>query len=490
MTNSCRTGKHFDVSQPIQLHVTRCKDALAVRGWDRLAVEIEAQGPAEDLEARLEDTTLTVEARQSCTIRCPRNTMVKAERVDGYLSVSDLDQTVAVDTCRGPVLLRAIQGAASLRQVDGGLRAHSISGSLRVDQVRGDASLKSVQGLATLAEVSGTLRARRLGADLAAQGVGGDLRARGIAGSLEAGRVGGSLRAEAVGGQIAVDTVGGNARVRDLGGHLSLSKVGGNLRASILGAGMKVGRVGGNLHLNGPLAPDQSYEGHAGGNVTLRFPASASARLDLQARGRIRTDLPLTVESQDRNRLAGVLREGAAQVACTAGGSIRLSEWVGSEAEATGWVEELEGLAEQIEQQVDEALREVDFEAIGREVESRMARLQGRLESVDWERLGREAQRAAEAGIAQAQEAVQRVLSRMEARRDEYAARRATPSEVEGEAAAGEPKAAPAPEARPHAPAAPAGEPTDEERMAILRMVERGQITPDEGEMLLDALEE
>jgi len=162
-------------------------------------------------------------------------------------------------------------------------------------------------------------------------------------------------------------------------------------------------------------------------------------------------------------------------VSLTAGGNVHLKEWAGAEVEATEWVEELEGLAEEIERQVDEALREVDFEAIGREVEARMAWTQQKLESVDWERLGREAQQAAEAGIAQAQEAIQRALSRMEGWHDEYVVRK-------------EP-AAEAPSVEPVAPP-PAGEPTDEERMAILRMVERGQITPDEGEMLLDALEE
>lgn len=86
---------------------------------------------------------------------------------------------------------------------------------------------------------------------------------------------------------------------------------------------------------------------------------------------------------------------------------------------------------------------------------------------MDWERLGREAQRAAEAGIAQAQEAIQRVLRRLEAWRDEYAARKQAAAEAPSEATIA----------------------TDEERMAILRMVERGQITPDEGEMLLDALD-
>jgi len=123
---------------------------------------------------------------------------------------------------------------------------------------------------------------------------------------------------------------------------------------------------------------------------------------------------------------------------------------------------------------VDEALGEVDLEAVSRKVEARMAWAQRWLESVDWERLGREAQRAAEAGIAQAQEAIQRALSRMEAWRGEYVARKEIPAE--------------GPSVEPAVPT-PAGEPSDEERMAILRMVERGQITPDEGEMLLDALE-
>ena len=34
-----------------------------------------------------------------------------------------------------------------------------------------------------------------------------------------------------------------------------------------------------------------------------------------------------------------------------------------------------------------------------------------------------------------------------------------------------------------------AGPATDEERLSILRMVEQGQISPEEAEMLLDALE-
>lgn len=484
------TKKHFEISQPVQLQVTHCGGPLSVRGWDQPAIEVESEGTPEELDAELEDTTLTVKARRSCSIRCPRDTSINVGRVDGHLSISSLDQAVSVDTCRGPVLLRAIRAATSLNRVDGGLRAYSLDGRLRVDQIGGNASLKSIEGRATMESVGGTLRVRRLGADLLVKSVGGGLRAQNVVGSLRAEQVRGSLRAQGVGGELNLEVISGNARVRDLGGPLVLRQVGGSLRASILGAGMVVGRVGGNLYLEGPLVPGQSYQGEAGGNVTLRLPMSASAHLELRAGGRVRADLPLTIETEGRSHLVGVVGDGGAQVVLTAGGNIRVREWSGPDVEAAEWVDELEGLAEQIDRQVDEALHDVDFEAIGQEVETKLAQAQKRLDSVDWERLGREAQQAAEAGIAQAQEAIQRVLTRMETWRDEHTADQRAESEVQSGMATETVDAKPGAEPHPHLGPIAAGEATDEERMAILRMVERGQITPDEGEMLLDALEE
>ena len=125
---------------------------------------------------------------------------------------------------------------------------------------------------------------------------------------------------------MVLDAVGGNVHARDLGGELHVRKTGGNLRASVLGSSMEIGMVGGNLRLEGPLVAGQSYQGNCKGNATLRLPVSTSARLDLSARGRIRNDLPVTIESQDRGRLVAVLGEGSAQVTVTAGGNIRLRE--------------------------------------------------------------------------------------------------------------------------------------------------------------------
>jgi hypothetical protein len=410
--------------------------------------------------------------------------------VAGHLSVANLTCELFVEACAGPVLLRGINGDVSLTQVVGGLRAYSIEGSLRIGQAGGSASLKSIEGTVTLETVGGTLRVQRLGSDLVLEQVRGDLRVRFVAGSVSGDRVSGSVRAQGVGGGMVLDAVGGNVRVRDLGGGLDLKETGGNLRASVLSSGMEIGIVGGNLHLEGPLVAGQSYEGHARGNASLRLPISTSARLDLKAGGRIRNDLPVTIETQDGHRLVAVIGEAAARMTISAGGDIRLREWAGADVEAAEWIEELESLAEQLEKQVDDALRDVDLEAIGREVESKMAQAQQKLDSVDWERLGRDAQRAADAGIAQAQEAIQRVLRRMEAWRDAQYVHASKASTVESEPPSeptdAEPGAQPCPGPADTADA----EVPDAERMAILRMVEGGQITPDEGEMLLDALEE
>jgi hypothetical protein len=484
------THKRFEVAEPLQLRVNRCGGPLTIRGWDQPAIEIEAEGSPCELETRLEDATVTVESHRTCSIRCPRNTTVCLGTVAGHLSVASLDQAVAVDTCDGPALLREIRADVSLRQVRGGVRAYSVDGSLRIGQAGGNASLKSIGGVATVETVGGTLRVQRLGSDLVLKHVGGDLRARIVSGSVNCDRVSGSVRAQGVGGGMVLDVIGGNVHVRDLGGELHLRETGGNLRASVLNSGMEIGIVGGNLHLEGPLVAGQSYEGNARGNASLRLPMSTSARLDLKAGGRIQNDLPVAIETQDGRRLVAVLGEGAAQMTITAGGNIRLREWAGADVEAAEWIEELESLAEHLEKQVDDALRDVDLEAIGREVETKMAQAQQKLDSVDWERLGREAQRAADTGIAQAQEAIQRVLRRMEAWRDAQYARPTKAGTVKSEPSGKDPDTGSGVQLLPGPVETADAEVMDTERMAILRMVEGGQITPDEGEMLLDALEE
>jgi exonuclease VII large subunit len=123
-------------------------------------------------------------------------------------------------------------------------------------------------------------------------------------------------------------------------------------------------------------------------------------------------------------------------------------------------------------------------------MESAMSRLQVKLESVDWERLGVQTQQSVERAMeqmrrnmdrmvekaARQQEKLERKVER-ERQRQEWADRRLR-SEGEAEVMSGE----------AYEPIEPEPD-LEEERLSILRMVEQGQISPGEAEMLLDALE-
>jgi hypothetical protein len=151
-------------------------------------------------------------------------------------------------------------------------------------------------------------------------------------------------------------------------------------------------------------------------------------------------------------------------------------------------------LGDEISRQVEESLSAIDLEAIGRQVgeemEAAMSRLRVKLEGVDWNRIGHQAERAVE----QAMDRMQRDMDRMVERATRYQAR--WEQKAEKEARRQERRARKDPETRTWQTEvaeekSPAGEPQpdpDDERLTVLRMVEQGQITPEEAEMLLDAL--
>jgi hypothetical protein len=203
------------------------------------------------------------------------------------------------------------------------------------------------------------------------------------------------------------------------------------------------------------------------------------------AKGKTQTSLPLASQEQVGGKLVGTLWDGGTEIAVEAKGNILL-----------GGCDQVVGveLGDEISRQVDESLRAIDLEAIGRQVssemESAMSRLQVKLESVDWERLGVQTQQSVERAMeqmrrnmdrmvekaARQQEKLERKVER-ERQRQEWADRRLR-SEGEAEVMSGE----------AYEPIEPEPD-LEEERLSILRMVEQGQISPGEAEMLLDALE-
>jgi len=440
-----------------------------VVGWNRYEVRVRLEGDP-DVALRIERSPeeLALSVSENCELRVPAGLPLHIRQAQGHLRVTEV------------ISLNAEQVRGNLR-LDEVAHAHlaEVYGNLRIDESADLRVVGTVYGNATLDEVKS--------ADL--QNVRGDLTAREL-GHLRASRVGGNLAAREVAGAIVADRVGGNMALKEVGGPVTIDQVAGNLNARELAGGARVSRIGGNLYLNGEVSPGQTYHFQVDGNALLRPGGDAGAHFTLVAGGKIASSMPLVDEERSEGRLTGTLGEGGAEIAVQAGGNITLG------GDGAGVHVRIE-VGDEIARQVEESLRAVDLEAIGRQVsqemEAAMSRLRVKLESTDWQRFGDQAQQAVE----RAMERLQRNLDRAAERAARAQERMQQAEERQARREAGQAGDEPAEadfedwqEGEPDEPVAAATvHSLDEERLSILRMVEQGQITPEDAELLLDALD-
>jgi hypothetical protein len=439
---------------------------VALEAWDQPELLIRLDSDPEDvLTIEQIEAGPAVSAKTSCQIHAPGSLPVIVRQAMGNLKVDGLADLNA-EQVRGNLKLSGVNKAV-LAEVYGNLKVDATTSLRVVGTVYGDASLNAVETI-----------------DL--QNVRGGLQVKAV-GRVRASRVGGNLQAKALGGALDIDRVGGNALLKSIAGPTTLDQIAGNLIAKDLSGGAQVSRIGGNLVFNGELTEGHSYHFQADGNATVRLPEGTNAHISAHAGGKMMTSLALTNQERDGSRLSGTLGEGGAELAIEAGGNVIL----GGSSESMG-----SGLGEEIGRQVEESLRAIDLESISRQVademEAAISRLRVKLDSVDWERMGLQAQQAAEramerlqrdmdravASAARQQERLERKLER-EQRRLERRTRQQEPrGDVDSWFSSEE-----------DATASEEVADLDEQRLSILKMVEQGQITPEEAEMLLDALE-
>jgi hypothetical protein len=434
------------VEEGTRLTLVEMASNVSLAGWEETDVGLRLRdGQADNLT--IEDTNEgpRVSARVACEVRVPAATSVTVREVKGNLTVKEVETELTVEQVRGNLQVNDTSGAV-IAEVYGNLQAKE-TGHLRlVGTVYGDAVLKDVEK-----------------ADL--QNVRGNLQARDIA-WLRASRVGGNLVAKDVSGPLDGDRVGGNALLKGVAGMVDLDQVAGNLVAKNLANGARVDRIGGNLVLSGDLGTGCTYQLRADGNATLRFSDDTSAHMTLGAKGKLIPSVAMAVQEQQDKRLVGTLGQGGTEIVVEAKGNITVGG--GQPGVAAD-------LGEEIARQVEEGLGTIDLDAIGRQVgeemEAAISRLQVKLDGVDWERLGHQAQQGVERALTRIQREVDRMADKAE--------RQQAPGRVsDAEARSME---------ATNSPADP-GPDLDEERLSILRMVEQGTISPQEAEMLLDAL--
>lgn len=297
---------------------------------------------------------------------------------------------------------------------------------IEAKSVGGDLSVLDVSGELLIRNVGGAARLRRAGA-VVIETIGGDLVARMLAGKLSV---------DNVGGDALVDQVDGELYLRNVGADLRLSRVSGAVHAT----------AGGDGKLSLEPAPGVSSSISVGGDLSCYVPEQASVYLKLSAGGDYRLAVP--VQAEDVADGCEVrLGQAEAEVSLAAGGDLIVRA---GQADDQAVVADLgEAIAMRVGAEIETHMAEI---------EERLSGFGDRLQSFDSDRIGRKIR----SSIARAQRKAARAQRRAAQRRDfrvevPSAARRAQPS--------------------------------DEERLMILRMVEQGKLSVDEAESLLEALE-
>jgi hypothetical protein len=328
--------------------------------------------------------------------------------------------------------------------------------------------------------IGGDARIKELEADLTLKTVGGDLVLRRVAG-VKLDRVGGDLSAKYVNGSLLFGEVGGDVSAREVKGGLA-GAAGGDMYLRNVAAEAS-GVAGGDVVLHLEFAPPHTYEFSAGGDIICRVPPGASAVITAQCTGDLSVDVPgARIEGRDGQQVV-TLGAGEARVSLRAGSDITISDVTASSSGVADSGDDFgERIAAEIEARVGARLAEVERE-LNMQFGSLKLNLSG-LGGVDAERIAARVRRAVEAAR----------------RRDEAARRKAEAfsrkAEQIGERS-GRRKSwgftfsmPPRPPTPPAPTRAPGVEPVSEdERLAILRMLEQGKISVAEAEKLLAALE-
>ncbi len=350
------------------------------------------------------------------------------------------------------------------------------SSQLEVAEARGDLAVEAVMGPVTIGAVAGDLSLRGTGS-CSVISVAGDAAARGVDGDIELGSVAADFSVRDVHGSVSAKGVGSDLYIKGVSGGI----------AAVVGADVSI-----------TLDPeaDESYSIQAGSDIHCRLADDASARIEVHAGSdSVTIDKErFDVESLGGGRYVVTAGEGGPTVSLHAGDSVAV---VGLSSDGEDFVDFGEHFAEEFSHMADGIARQVEVSTT-----SAMSRVSEHLASLS-ETLpevleasgiaGVEAERIAEKVRASSEKVAQRAAERAQ-KRAERAARRAERRAAKAERMAERrrerslgkerfvikrTRRGPGPESEPV---------SDEERLAVLRMLQEGKITAEEAATLLKAI--
>ena len=261
----------------------------------------------------------------------------------------------------------------------------------RVENKNGEVSLSSAGDLSLRIPKAAYLLLQSADGDVAIRGVTGDIELKEVDGDLSI-REAGSVAVDTVTGDFSLRSAKKNLYVKNAHGDVSIREVEGSITLDSVADDLALRGARGNIKVNVgedvvvylEPKPDGEYSITAGDDILLVLPTNANATLTIKG-DRILIDWP-DMKGEDETERVVTLGNGSAKISLNAGGKVRVSNnaKAGESAEEFGNFAGLNfdwsGFGERISRQVEQATSRVAkrAEEAARRAERHAERVAGR----------------------------------------------------------------------------------------------------------------
>jgi hypothetical protein len=377
-------------------------------------------------------------------------------------NASQSDKGISVQSKTDLRLYLPMASSMTVANVHGDTRIKGVKGLVTIAEVKGDLALRGLDDV-TVATVHGDLTGRDLASTLIVEEVMGDVSLRNVH-NLEVTTIAGDCSAVNASGFIKLQTVMGDVVARTVNGEVAVDACHRDVNLRNLGGLITVGVAHGDIRLRGGLTAGK-HNLNAKGDIVVRWPAGTPVNLEANA-PQFRNRLTLVNLVQSENYLSGRIGDGATFLILSAKGRIILKE---ASSGRDPW-EDYPGA--EFDVQVD--LNGLG-EHIANEINDRMTEWSTRLDQDFGPAFTTKIEETALAAAEKAEKAAEKAV-----RKAEKAAKKAR---WQMDQSTWSKPAAPPPTQSKEKRA------TEEEQLKVLRMVEKGIISPEEANSLLEAIE-
>jgi hypothetical protein len=328
----------------------------------------------------------------------------------------------------GDASIRGVLGGCELKEVAGDLSMRDV-GAVAIDTIHGDLSLSSAKGNVYIKNMHSDASIKEVEGNLVIDMLSDDLSLRGVKGNVHIKSLNGDASIHGVEGNVVLDSVSDDLALRGARGNIKVN-------------------VGEDVVVYLEPKADAEYSIDAGEDILLVLPKNANATLNMRG-DEIYMDWQ-GIENDDATERVVTLGDGTAKISLNAGGEVRVSNRSDAGDSADEWG---------------------NFAGL----------------NFDWSGFGERISRRVDEATARASKKIEEATRRAERHANRHARHAGHPKSglVVGRWN-WDFKGAPKPPTPPEPPSEPVSE---EERMAILKMLAEKKITAQQAEELLNALD-